>query len=237
MSILQPIQIIFVPRGQEHQAVCRGVSTQLSGKKGVPTQSPVPVVVPVPVGMEPLRQFLQTWECPPSTAPLSMLLMGLCGSLTDKFHVGQVVVYGSCVDSRGKHQLCDPPLTKQLCQVLKLEHPPVAGFSSDRLIHQAAEKRKLAQQFATEVVDMEGYSALEGLVPKGIAVGMIRVVSDDCQQDLPDLSAAFSPDGALQPLPLAIGMLRQPWAAAHLIQGSLKGLKALEQVSQQLVSL
>jgi hypothetical protein len=65
-------------------------------------------------------------------------------------------------------------------------------------------------------------------------VGMIRVVSDDCFHDLPDLSAAFSPEGSLKPLPLAIGMARQPLAASRLIRGSLKGLSRLEKLSRQL---
>jgi len=39
---------------------------------------------------------------------------------------------------------------------------------------------------------------------------MLRVISDDCEHDLPDLTSALSPDGSLQPLPLAIGLLRQP---------------------------
>jgi hypothetical protein len=232
MLIVQPIQIIFVPQGQEYQAVSRGISQQLSTKTSSSLRLAVPVVVPVPVGKEPFRQFLQAYS--PPQGPLSVLLMGLCGSLTDQHQVGELVIYESCVDQMGRQWECDRPLTDQLCQVFNRK--PVAAFTSDRLIHQATEKYQIAQQYQTDVVDMEGSSASEVLAARGVAVGMIRVVSDDCQHNLPDLSAAFSPDGSLRPWPLAIGMLRQPLAAARLIQGSLKGLKVLQQISQQLVS-
>jgi nucleoside phosphorylase len=228
--ITQPIQIIFVPQGQEHQAVRRGISEQLSAKKSTNSGSTVPVVVPVPVGKAPFREFLQIYVLPEK--PLSVLLIGLCGSLTNQHQVGDVVVYGSCLDETGQRWECDRALTNQLGQVFNCQ--PVPAFTSDRLIHQAAEKHQIYQKYQTEVVDMEGSSALEVLTARGVAIGMIRIVSDDCQHDLPDLSAAFSPEGSLRPLPLAIGMLRQPLAAARLIQGSLKGLKILQQVSQQL---
>ncbi len=231
MPIAQSIQIIFVPQGQEYQAVSRGISQQLSTKTSSTLGLAVPVVVPVPVGQEPFRRFLQAYS--PPQEPLSMLLMGLCGSLTDQYQVGDLVIYESCVDQTGKRWECDRSLTDQLSQVFNRK--PVAAFTSDRLIHQAAEKHQIAQQYQTDAVDMEGSSALEVLAARGAAIGMLRVVSDDCQHNLPDLSAAFSPDGCLRPLPLAIGMLRQPLAAARLIQGSLKGLKVLQQVSQQLV--
>ncbi len=230
MLIAQPIQIIFVPQGQEHQAVCRGISEQLSTKRPSNSCSTVPVVVPVPVGKAPVGEFLRTYLA--AEKPLSVLLMGLCGSLTHQHQVGDVVVYESCVDQAGRRWECDRALTNQLCQ--RFDRKPVQAFTSDSLIHQTAAKQQIYQQSQTEVVDMEGSAALEELAGRGVAVGMIRVVSDDCQHDLPDLSAAFSPDGSLRPLPLAIGMLRQPLAAARLIQGSLKGLKILRQVSQQL---
>jgi hypothetical protein len=48
---------------------------------------------------------------------------------------------------------------------------------------------------------------------------MLRVVSDDSKHDIPNLTSAINSDGSLQPLPLAITMIRQPIAATRLIRG------------------
>jgi len=111
---------------------------------------------------------------------------------------------------------------------------PVTGVSCDRIINTATEKRQLAQTHQADVVDMEGFSLLSVLKATPISISIIRVISDDVHHDLPDLNAAISPDGKLQSLPLAIGMMRQPLSALRLIQGSLKGLKQLENVTAQI---
>jgi hypothetical protein len=63
---------------------------------------------------------------------------------------------------------------------------------------------------------------------------MLRVISDNCHHNIPDLSSALSSDGSLQTLPLAIGLLRQPLAATRLILGALRGLKVLQDVTTSL---
>jgi hypothetical protein len=110
----------------------------------------------------------------------------------------------------------------------------VVALTSDRVIHWAREKQQLAKAYGAEVVDMEGFAALQVLTEAGIPVAMVRVVSDDCGHDLPDLSAAFDAEGYLQPLPLALQFLRDPIAAARLVRGSLQGLRVLERVTAQL---
>ncbi len=110
------------------------------------------------------------------------------------------------------------------------------GLTSDRPIWSAQEKGKLGQIYDAGVVDMEGFAALEVLTEVGIAVAMVRVVSDDCDRDIPDLTPAIAPDGSLQPFSLALAMLGHPLAAARLIQGSLRGLKVLQQVTADLFS-
>jgi nucleoside phosphorylase len=101
----------------------------------------------------------------------------------------------------------------------------------------AVEKAHLAQTYNADVVDMEGYIALQFLSQFGIAVAMVRVVSDDCQHDLPDLSNAFDAAGSLQPFPLALAMLRRPIAAIQLIQGSWQGLTQLTNVASVILIL
>ncbi|KAM3099216.1 phosphorylase [Phormidesmis sp. 146-12] len=203
--------LILVPQGAEYQAVCRGVKR---------TARP-PQVVPIPVGIEPVTRFLQTWQ------PLQsdILVMGLCGSLTAQFQVGDVVLYRECVDQSGTIWTCDASQFEKIA-------PPVRGLTSDRILTSAIEKRNLGKLHQSAVVDMEGIAILKGL--PGASISMLRVVSDDSEYDLPDLSGAIDSEGRLQPLPLAMGLIKQPIAATRLIRGSLKGLQALQSLTASL---
>lgn len=225
----QPIQIIFVPQGPEYQAVCQALN-----QAGVPI-----TVLAIPVGPKPLVQYLVKLQVHGTIAGQNpgVLLMGLCGSLTPQHTVGDVVLYQGCVcrtNTASKLLQCNPNLTAMLQAKLNTSTPTVKALTSDRLVYLAAEKQQLAQTYDTDVVDMEGYAALKVLAQAGVAVGMVRVVSDDCHHDLPNLTAAFSPAGKLQPLPLALGLLRQPVAATRLIRGSLRGLEKLREVTTHL---
>jgi hypothetical protein len=82
---------------------------------------------------------------------------------------------------------------------------------------------------------MEGYAALQVLSELGIAVAMLRVISDDVRHNIPNLTNAFD-DGSLQTFPLAMGLLRQPIAATRLVSGSLRGLRVLQDLTTFLFS-
>ncbi|MCC5665756.1 phosphorylase [Nostoc sp. CHAB 5784] len=228
-----PINTILVPQGAEYKAVCRG----LSGVTGS-----IPTVVAIPVGMKPLLKYLQQGQF---LAPSRVLIMGICGSLSDRYTVGDIVLYRDCV-YQGKQRECDRTFTAQLHSALSTDainrvspdSPPnlVKSLTSYRVIWSAAEKRRLGETLAADVVDMEGFTALEFFNAAGVVVAMLRVVSDDCQHNIPDLTPAINSDGSLNPFPLAIGMLRQPLAATRLIRGSLTALKVLKQVTNRLFS-
>jgi len=223
-----PIDTILVPQGVEHQAVQKGL--RQAGRFQ-------PRVLAIPVGPVPLRRFLAQVLEAGGIVQSGVLILGLCGSLTHHQQVGEVVVYDRCIDqtqlSEKLLQPCDPVLTQWAGRRLGNARSVVA-LTSDRVIHQVREKQQLAQASGAEVVDMEGVAALQVLGGAGIPVAMVRVVSDDCGHDLPDLSAAVDAEGYLQPLPLALQFLRHPIAAARLVRGSLQGLRVLERVTAQL---
>jgi nucleoside phosphorylase len=219
------IEIILVPQGAEYQAVRRGVGRALT-----------PVVVPIPVGSVPLSAYLKMWQQAASlSSGQTLLIMGLCGGLTPKATIGDIVFYRECINRAAPHAIlpCDSTLTKRLQSVLP-EATLVSALTSDRLVWSAQEKHQLAQQYSADVVDMEGFAALESLHQTGATIAMLRVISDNAQHDLPRLTNAISEDGTLQPLPLAWGMLRQPIAATRLIRGSLKGLNTLQRITDAL---
>ncbi|HLO87232.1 MAG TPA: phosphorylase [Nostocaceae cyanobacterium] len=218
MANLLEIDTIFVPQGAEYQAVCRGLS-RVNGTK--------PTVKAVPVGVQPLQKYLQNL---PQQPEKGVLLMGLCGSLNQHLAVGDVVLYQGCV-YEGNFQPCCSELTTQIYSYISHNANFVKGLTSDRLISSASEKLRLGETSPADVVDMEGFAVLQFYQQIGIPVSIVRVVSDDCNHDIPDISAAISPDGSLKPLPLALGFLRQPLAATRLIRGSLQGLKVLQNLT------
>lgn len=228
-SDLLPIQMILVPQGAEYKAVCRGLSR-------APSQ---PKVVPIPLGSKPLTLYLKKlladgfFNHPRS----QVLVMGLCGSLTPNYTVGEIVLYQDCisqVNATTLLQSCDSTLTAMLHSYLPQSVSLVKSLTSDRVIWSAEEKRCLGKQYNADVVDMEGFAILDLLSQSGVAVSMLRVISDDCQHDIPDLNSCISPDGNLQPLSLASRMFRQPIAATRLIRGSLQALKILQQTTTAL---
>jgi hypothetical protein len=226
--------MILVPQGAEYKAVCRG----LSGVK-----LPKPWVVPIPIGSKPVTHYLERWQQTEdflTAKPLSILVMGLCGSLSPQLAVGDIVFYYDCVYMSSNTTIllrsCDRELTTVLRHQLGEEVTWVRGLTSDRIIVSAEEKRHLGQLYNTQVVDMEGFAALEVLSGTEVPVGMVRVVSDDAHHNLPNLPSAISPEGSLQPLPLALGMMRQPIAASRLIRGAIHGLRVLQDVTTKLFS-
>jgi len=229
MANLPPISTILVPQGAEYKAVCRGLS-RITGS--------TPTVVAIPIGMKPLAKYLQQWQRDKhfqNDSQPRVLVMGICGSLSKRYAVGDIVLYQNCV-YQAKLQECHRIFTAQLHSHLSNKVTLVNALSCDRVIWSAAEKLHLGETLGTDVVDMEGFTALEFFNASGVAVAMLRVVSDDCQHDIPDLTRAINPDGSLQPLALAMTLLQQPIAATRLIRGSLTGLKVLEQVTNLLFS-
>jgi len=219
---------ILVPQGAEYQAVCRGL-------KGV--NGSTPTIMPIPVGIKPLYTYLH--KLPEQHQLLNLqprvLLMGLCGSLNPSYSVGDIVLYQDCI-YQGDRQECDRSLTAEIYSHISDKVSLVKSLTSDRVISTAAEKRHLGETFGVDVVDMEGFAALDFFHQLGVPIAMLRVVSDDCHHDIPDLTSAISADGSLKPLPLAIKFISQPIAATRLIRGSLRGLKVLENLTKSLFS-
>jgi Phosphorylase superfamily len=223
-----PVKVIFVPQGAEFNAVQRGLRRS-GGQDAVKLYA-------IPMGPQPIRQFLQQWqqtEFKTLAHPSSFLLAGLCGSLTKDLSVGDRVLYQGCIDGSAPQSVpsleCDAALLQTLQDCLAPSARTVTGLTCDRMVHLAAEKGTLAQRYGAETVDMEGYTFLQALQSlHGIALGILRVVSDDAQHDVPDLAAAIAETGELKPFALASSMIRQPRNALRLIRGSLLGLKQLE---------
>ncbi|NET28843.1 phosphorylase [Okeania sp. SIO1I7] len=273
------IDTILVVQGPELKSVKRGLTPELSQPK----------LLSLPIGAASVTHYLNNWQKRQdfsSHQPSTILVMGLCGSLSGQYQPGDVVIYNECVEyieegrrkkeegrgkreeGRGKEQgtrnkwmatqtptnckhhtdysvlnpkskdysqllrqKCDSVLTAKLQTHFKQKASLVTGLTSDRFIYKAQEKQLLGKNTGAEVVDMEGFAILSFFANLSVSVAMVRVVSDDCYHDLPNISSAVTSSGSLQPLALAIAMFRQPLPAFQLIRGSIQGLKVLQEVT------
>lgn len=218
-----PIDIIFVPHGSESQAVQRGLRQV----------NPQVELLSIPMGEQAVAKYYQQLLNKSSQPSIKrVLIMGLCGSLSSQRQVGDVVVYQDCISTSNKIYTTDAELTNLIASRIT-NQPLVRGLTCDRIIGNVAEKLSLAQVYHADVVDMEGVAILAAL--ESYSVAILRVVSDDCGYNLPNLNYAFDRDrGKLKTLPLATALLSQPQAAIRLIKGATTGLKVLEQVTRQL---
>ena len=218
------IQAILVPQGAEYQAVCRGLH---NAKVALP-------VLPIPIGSLPLNRQLEIWKQDQACQDLvpQVLLMGLCGSLSSDCMIADLVLYQSCITQSQEIYPCASALLESLRSLRNARR--VQSLTTDRIISTASEKCHLGQTYAAQVVDMEGAIVLQNLTSAGISVAMLRVVSDSCDRNIPNLEAALRTDGSLDPFGLALAFCKQPIAAAHLIRGSLRGLKTLQMTTTAL---
>lgn len=223
------IQLILVPQGAEHQAVCRGLRQVINP----------PAVFPIPVGAIAVTAYLEKLHQSGCLIPgQAVLVMGLCGGLHPDLAVGTGVLYETCTtiapEHAGRSIDCDRDLVAAIQQTCLYPLRTVVAVTSDRVVSRAVDKQQLVQQCQADVVDMEGFATLQRLTDWGLAVATVRVVSDDCQHDIPNLADAFDDRGWLKPVSLAIAMLKQPIAALRLIRGSTKSLKTLQTITTEL---
>ena len=214
------IQTILVPQGAEYRAVCRGLR---DANVSLP-------VLPILVGALPLRHQLEIWKQEKGLEQI--LLMGLCGSLSPDCVMGDLVLYQSCTNQKKETYPCALDQMESLRSLQGIRQ--VQSLTTDRVISTASEKRQLRETYAAQVVDMEGAIVLQSLTASGISVAMLRVVSDGCDRNIPDLNGALKPDGSLDAFALALAFCKQPIAAAHLIRGSLRGLRTLQRTTTAL---
>ena len=225
--------VIMVPKGAEFKAVQTGLRSASSENPAMNSLK----LVPLPVGPGPVKAFLSQWcqasrDVKPET---TVILMGLCGSLTPRLGVNDAVIYERCIDGVSGQSESLLSCSNDFSVGSPIDFVPsvipVTGVMCDRVISRAAEKHHIGQQFQADVVDMEGFAALEILRHQVQSVAMLRVVSDDARHDVPNLNGAFDVEGNLRPWIMARQFLLHPLGALRLIQGSLSALNQLEKLA------
>ena len=222
--------LIIVPQGAEERAVKKGLE-KLEIKQ--------PLVISIPIGAKQIEETLKAqkfWQ----VRPKKVLMMGLCGSLSPQYSVGDAVLYqNSYSKEKAETILTDNQLnqlitTKINNQKLNYTISLVSSFTSDRVISTIKEKQQLAREYQASVVDMESFTYLQFLQQQKIAVSILRIVSDDLKYNIPNLEQTISDRGRIKPLAMTVAMLEQPIASLRFIKNSLQGLKKLQQITSDI---
>lgn len=230
MNLLREFDLILAVKGAEYNTI-HSILTQSSQEANL---------LAIPAGMNPVKAFLtQHFHSQESLNKLGqgVLLMGLSGSLSPNYEVGEGIIYQGCgyldSDEQWNYLTCNSRLKQTLMTQFDLKL--VKGMSSDRLISKREEKQQLGKIYSVEAIDMESFAVLSFFQEKGIPVAILRVISDDCQQNLPDLGEVFNSQGELKPFYLALKMAQNPKDSLRLIQSSLIALKALKRLTQAML--
>jgi len=134
--------------------------------------------------------------------PDAVLVIGLCGGLTDSLPEQRIVAYTECL-STGPNKApplqCSPVLTDGV--VRRLQHEGISvdraiGITSPRMATTKADRVALAKSGAA-VVDMESYPIVSAGARAGVPVVVLRVVSDSLDTEMPDFNRALNAQGAL----------------------------------------
>jgi hypothetical protein len=226
------VDLILVPNGIEHRLVRAAVSRGGGAA--------APAVRAIPVGPAALSAHLRQWLAsdPPLKPGSRILLMGLAGALSERLQVGDGVLVADCGQLDGAGQMrwlpCDSALIAAL-GATPAQLQLARMFTSAAVVCSRRDKLQLHDRTGADVVDMEGFIALEMLAEAGHQLAIVRVVSDDRRHDLPDLAAAVSPSGSLLKGPLLQALLKRPLPAVRLMLGSIKALRALAALTHQLL--
>ncbi len=213
--------LILVPQGAEFKAVRDGLGKSQSKS--------ILQVLAIPAGPA-VKAFLKQ-ESDRIQGVTQVIILGLCGGLTNDAVVGQMGCYKICCDRSGNEYQCD-------YLDIGYKFTNWNAVTIENVITKATDKQHLNAETNCDVVDMESIWILEFMQQRGIGVSVVRVVSDAVGGDLPDLSQVFDLSGKLKPMELTRAFILRPIAALQLIRGSILGLKQLTQcttmISEQL---
>ncbi|MGI0481454.1 hypothetical protein ACN4EE_11755 [Geminocystis sp. CENA526] len=223
MSFLLDNCLILVCKGAEFNAVNKGFNSRHDRFRSNLIKA---TIITLPIGINPVNQRLLDFK----NENKSVLLLGLSGSLSPKYKVGDVVIYesSSYLDHQQKiiTKYCDRDMNNWLKDTLKV--PIVKGITTDKLIHSSQEKEQLNSW--GEVVDMESFAVMSNFK----SVSVVRVISDNYDDNLPNLNDAITTQGTLDNFKMSRVFIQQPIKAITLIKNALWSLKKLEKVSHQI---
>ncbi len=170
---------------------------------------------------------------PLAERPDAVLVIGLCGGLTETLPEQRIVAYTECL-STGPNKApplqCSPLLTDGVVRRLQQQGiaiDRVIGITSPRIATTKADRLALAKSGAA-AVDMESYPIVSAAARAGVPAVVLRVVSDSVDAEMPDFNRALNADGALNgPRALWIA-LGSPLETLRLLASNKRAMERLK---------
>jgi nucleoside phosphorylase len=152
--------------------------------------------------------------------PDAILVIGLCGGLTEAMREDQIVAYTECLSADKSPPIsCSAALTDAITGILQkhgIRCDRVTGITSPRIASNRTEKLPLARSGAS-VVDMETHQILSAAARGGIPAAVLRIVGDPLDINIPDFNSALDASGGLigsKAIWIALGSPLETW---HLL--------------------
>ncbi len=126
-----------------------------------------------------------------SFRPDLIISTGYAGGLSPEIKVGDIVVTGEIIHESGRRVL------SRVMDTISPSHPIRRGpiLTTNRFIPFSDDKHGLYAKFGANAVDMESFFLGEEASNSKIPFLSVRVISDDVNRDLPQLSNIIGGDG------------------------------------------
>lgn len=128
-----------------------------------------------------------------------VLSVGFAGALDASLHVGDVFLPSLVIDARDGSRIATGD---QGGDGVLVTFMAVAGVE---------QKAKLAEAYRAKAVDMEAAAVLAAAQAHGIAFGVIKAISDECDFEMPATARFISPEGRFKTGSFVLFAVLRPW--------------------------
>src|SRR5579871_5929117 len=159
----------------------------------------------------------------------AIISSGLCGGLSTRYRVGQIVAPKRITTMQDPIGLAT---SATLADLAERQGATIieALLTSDRIIDSEAEKARLSR--VADAVDMESFHIVHEFSLEAAPVTVIRSISDAANETLPlDFSKVLTPAGHVKVAPLMKELVSRPARIPHLIQFAKQSREAAKNLA------
>ena len=172
--------------------------------------------------------------------PDAVLVIGLCGGLTESLPEQRIVAYTECLSTspnKAPPLQCSAALTDGIVRRLQQQGitvDRVVAVTSPRIATTKADRLALAKSGAA-AVDMESYRIVSAAARVGVPVVVLRVVSDSLDAEMPDFNPALNSQGALDGRKALWIALGSPLETYRLLAANKRAIERLTPAVKQIL--
>jgi adenosylhomocysteine nucleosidase len=193
----------------------RRVEREHDGRKFIFFERDETVILCGGIGVEAARRAAEAAIA--SYHPVLLQSVGFAGALQSNIRVGDLLVPGLLIDARDGSRTEIPDGNGTLLTFMS--------------VADEAQKSSLAQSYGAWAVDMEAAGVAAAARAHGIAFRAVRVISDEMNFEMPDMTRFVDAKGHFRTLAFAVHAGLRPWlwpTVATLAGNSKKAAAALE---------